>query len=108
MTNESSPRPGRRNTVSVWPLIYLRADWLLPAYTHFELGIQLTKAEPATLRVLNSIVDSSNARFPGGYVFQNDVRWLLVVDLPDAIEHIPAVEIGMSFRRSVEQSIVSA
>ena len=79
MTIASSPSPGRKNTVSVWPLIYLRADWPLPAYTHFELGIQLIKAEPATLGVLKSIVDSSNARFPGGYAFQNDVEWLLVV-----------------------------
>jgi len=66
--------------VSVWPLLYLCANWAGPVIDCFDLGVKLIRAHSETLARIKDIV-GPNARFPGHYVFDSDVQWLLAIPL---------------------------
>lgn len=102
------------NSWTIFPLLYLRANWSQKVYKHFDLDICLIKADQDTKRATAEVLES----YAGGASFAPirweddktylDVQWLLGIHLPRAIEHLAPSEIGISFIDRVANSIAGA
>jgi hypothetical protein len=108
MASSSEKSEPGSDCVGAYPLIYLEADWGQDLIDCFNFGVRLVKADKQALDAMREQVREQCPKFPGEYVFENDVQWLLVVPAPQMADHVPAAEVGMSFRERVEQVVVDS
>jgi len=96
---------------TIFPLLYLRANWSQKVYKHFGLDIQLIKADQETKSTMWETMQPAPAYAPCGKTEEGimylDVQWLVAIRLPRATEHLPPSKIGISFIDRVERSIIS-
>ena len=102
------------NSWTIFPLLYLRANWSQKVYKHFDLDIRLIKVDQDTKRAMAEVLEhyAGGASFaPIGWEDDKtylDVQWLLGIHLPRAIEHLAPSETGISFIDRVANSIAGA
>lgn len=90
---------------SVWPLIYFDPQWSGSVYDCFGLGVKLVRADSDALNAMKKLV--GNARFPGGYVFDSDVNWLLAIPVGEEFEYADSLQTGVSTREEVARALAS-
>ncbi len=100
-----APSREQGSEVSVWPLLYLRANWAGPMIDCFDLGVKLIRADSETLARMKDIV-GPNARFPGHYVFDSDVQWLLAIPVAQEVQYANSAKLGISTREEVARALV--
>ncbi|GEM_PF-3396237 len=91
---------------SVWPLIYFDPQWSGSVYDCFGLGVKLVRADSDALIAMKEIV-GPNARYPGQFVFDSDVHWLLAIPVGKEFEYVKSSQIGMSTREEVACALAS-
>ena len=97
---------------SVWPLLYLDAQWSGSLYDCFRLGVKLVRADSDALIAMKDMV-GPNARFPGYFVFgkpdmsDSDVHWLLAIPVGKKFEYADSLQIGVSTREEVAGALAS-
>jgi hypothetical protein len=91
---------------SVWPLIYFDPQWSGSAYDCFGLGVKLVRAGSDALDAMKRSV-GPNARFPGHYVFDSDVHWLLAIPVGKEFEYVESSRIEVSTREEVACALAS-
>ena len=88
--------------------MYLEANLGVNIIGHFALGVRLIRADEVTLKTMREGVAQHSPKFPGEYVFESDVQWLLALPTPKTPDHVPVVETGVSLRERVERAIVDS
>jgi hypothetical protein len=106
MESDSNQNRATSKPWSFYPLIHLSADWTHDFHDDFELDVRVVRADADVLRTMQGIVQADSPKFPGEYVFEHDVQWLLAIHLGDVEEHVNIYEIGMSFVDRIEETLV--
>ena len=107
METNSDKQEATQKLWSFYPLIYLEADWSRQLHDYFELDIRVVQTDAHALGTMREMVEYDSPKFPGAYVFDRDVHWFLAINLGKVAEHVNIYDIGMSFQRQIEESIVS-
>ena len=105
---DCSQQPSHAEEYSVYPIMYLEAEWSPDVIGHFALGVRLLRAGPEALKAMQERVEHDSPRLPGSNVFEDDVHWLLAVPFTPVPDHVPVTDVGISFRESVELAVVGS
>jgi hypothetical protein len=93
---------------TIWPILYFEADWPAKGYS-FDLGVQLIKADKATLEEITELSNYCwNANESGRLNFLFNTGWFLKMDRPEVTEHVSVSEIGVSFVDSLQTAVVES
>jgi hypothetical protein len=96
---------------TIYPIFHLKADWISEEPEHFDLDIQLIRADDGTLKRLAEKVGEGAYPliFPNSFDPQyGAVRWLLAVRTPESSQDMSSERIGFSFKDKLESAICNS
>jgi len=98
------------NLLTVWPVLYFKADWLSKRY-NFDLGVQLIKADKTMLEEVTRWDVDNNcwlSNIQGADNMRANTDWFLAMPRPEVAEHVSVNKLGMSFVDALQRSIVES
>ena len=95
----------------IYPLLYLDAAWTTAKEYYFDLDVRLIRADKRLLEQFESSFDNAAPLVSEEVLFDPKYRavlWVLAVRIPEATQHVPIEDVGVSFSDRVEDGVVES